>query len=85
MQALIALLMEYLPTQVKAIQLLQFVPDAIETVKALVAFVERTIAHLKQTKMLTPEEEFALDALIDEMANKPWWQEDEPANEPKDS
>lgn len=83
MTEIIALLMQYLPSQVKAIKLLQYAPDAIATGKELVEFVQRTIATLKKKEMLSPEEEAKLDALIAKMSEDPYWEPDPTIDPPK--
>lgn len=73
-----ALFLQFLPKQVEAIKLLQFVPDAIDTAKELTAFVQRTITALKQEGVLTPEQDAELDKAIEEMKTQPHWQPDAP-------
>lgn len=79
---LISLLMQWLPSSVKTIQLLKHAPAAVDTVKKLVALVQRTIETLKAAKLLklmTPEQEAQLDADIAAFSSDPYWDEEEPA------
>lgn len=77
MDALIAMLIQYLPKQIDAIKYLQYAPDAIATVKELVAYVKRTIEILRGPNVvLSPKQEAVLDAAIDALSNDPYWEED---------
>lgn len=70
MTALALLAFENLPKILEAIGILKKVPDAIETVKGLIAYVKGVAEHLKQTEPLTPEQEAQLDSYIDSLADE---------------
>lgn len=78
MDKLTALFLQFLPKQVAAIKLLQYVPNAIDTAKELTAFVQRTITALKQEGVLTPEQDAELDKAIEELKTQPHWQPETP-------
>lgn len=86
MEALISLLIQWLPGSIAAIKLLKYAPDAVDTVKQLVALAQRTIETLKAAKtlkLLTPEQEAKLDADIAAFSSDPYWDEEEPAKPKK--
>lgn len=83
MNEIIALLIQFLPAQIAKIKYLQYVPDAVSTVKELVALVQRAIKTIQthQTPR-TPDEQKILDDAIAALAMDPYWQEDPPTVPP---
>ena len=77
MEALIALAFTYIPKVLDGIKLLGKVPEAAQTVKDLTAYVQSTVAHLKQAK-LTPEQEVELDKWIDSLPDEDYWKPETP-------
>lgn len=73
MEKITNLLLQFLPKQVEAVKLLQHIPDAIDTAKELMAYVQRVIAVLKQEAPLTPEQDAELDRMIEEIKDQPHW------------
>lgn len=72
MKELIDLVLTFLPGVNSAIKLLQFIPAAADTVKKLVALVNRTVATLKGPKVkLTTVQRAQLDEAIEGMAADP--------------
>jgi len=56
--------------------LLQLLPAAIGAATQLITFIQNTVAHLRQSADLTPEQEKALDDHITALEAQPWWQPD---------
>lgn len=80
MEALVALLLQFLPANVAALKCLKFLPDAAETVKELVALIQRTIKTLQAPEVpLTDEQRAILLAAIRAMINDGY--HDDPASD----
>lgn len=76
MGTLAALAFTYLPQIINGIKLLGKIPDAVNTVKDLTVYAQKTIVNLKREK-LTPEQKNQLDDLIESMKDEPHWQPEE--------
>lgn len=84
MSEIIALLIKFLPAQIAQIKYLQYVPDAIGTVKELVDLVNRAIKIIKAPNVVkTPEQEQILDDAIAALNDDPYWAEEPHIDPPK--